>query len=163
MGQGGTLASALRQHSPLWRRPPASDRRCLDGIFFVLRTGCQTKAPLAGGKQSQPDRPGQARNQAQSARRGGRRARSRGGCRSQPQRSSWIRQLKSGRQCRRLSLGWDAFLQRGRAYGAALPARAAFAAEEWIQFGSVVFYRNLLARGAPGSACRQVPEPAATG
>ena len=25
-------------------RPRASDRRCMDGIFFVLRTGCQWKA-----------------------------------------------------------------------------------------------------------------------
>ena len=125
-------------------RPPAPARRCLEGIFFVLRTGCQwkaldatgicpgstahdrfqqwtragffhrlwqaaltdydelkgldwswlsadgcqTKAPLAGEKKRpQPDRPGQARNQAQSAGRGDRRARSPGGGRSQPQRS----------------------------------------------------------------------------
>ena len=31
-------------------RPRASDRRCMDGIFFVLRTGCQWKAlsPMTG-------------------------------------------------------------------------------------------------------------------
>ena len=125
-------------------RPPASARRCLDGIFFVLRTGCQwkaldatglcpgstahdrfqrwvragffrrlwqaaltdydelkgldwswlsadgcqTKAPLAGEKKRpQPHRPGQARNQAQPAGRGGGCAGGRGGGRSQPQRS----------------------------------------------------------------------------
>jgi len=30
-------------------RPRASDRRCMDGIFFVLRTGCQWKALSATG------------------------------------------------------------------------------------------------------------------
>src|SRR4051812_37107349 len=30
-------------------RPRASDRRCMDGIFFVLRTGCQWKALAATG------------------------------------------------------------------------------------------------------------------
>jgi transposase len=30
-------------------RPRADDRRCMDGIFFVLRTGCQWKALSATG------------------------------------------------------------------------------------------------------------------
>lgn len=30
-------------------RPPADDRRCMDGIFFVLRTGCQWNALNASG------------------------------------------------------------------------------------------------------------------
>ena len=30
-------------------RPRASDRACMDGIFFVLRTGCQWKALSATG------------------------------------------------------------------------------------------------------------------
>lgn len=30
-------------------RPPVPDRRCLDGIFFVLRTGCQWRALDATG------------------------------------------------------------------------------------------------------------------
>ena len=30
-------------------RPPVSDRRCLDGIFFVRRTGCQGRALDATG------------------------------------------------------------------------------------------------------------------
>ena len=30
-------------------RPPAADRRCLDGILFVLRTGCQWRALDATG------------------------------------------------------------------------------------------------------------------
>jgi transposase len=30
-------------------RPRASDRRCMDGIFFVLRTGCQWNALSATG------------------------------------------------------------------------------------------------------------------
>lgn len=30
-------------------RPPADDRKCMDGIFFVLRTGCQWNALDATG------------------------------------------------------------------------------------------------------------------
>lgn len=30
-------------------RPPAEDRKCMDGIFFVLRTGCQWNALNATG------------------------------------------------------------------------------------------------------------------
>lgn len=30
-------------------KPPADDRKCLDGILFVLRTGCQWNAPDATG------------------------------------------------------------------------------------------------------------------
>ena len=41
------------------RRPRASDRACMDGIFFVLRTGCQWKALSATGicpSSTAPDR-----------------------------------------------------------------------------------------------------------
>ena len=107
------LPARINTHRYGGGRPRAPDRRCLDGILFVLRTGCQwraaltdydelkgldwswlsadgcqTKAPLAGEKKRpQPDRPGQAGHQAQPAGRGGGRARRPGRGRSQPQRS----------------------------------------------------------------------------
>jgi transposase len=38
------LPERVNTHRFGGRRPPADDRRCLDAIFYVLRTGCPWKA-----------------------------------------------------------------------------------------------------------------------
>lgn len=43
------LPARVNRHRFGGGRPPADDRKCMDGIFFVLRTGCQWNALNASG------------------------------------------------------------------------------------------------------------------